>query len=227
MKFIIVLMLFLSFHAKAMYFSSYIYEMGSKEDFISKYVTNDTETNNLYTVSAYAIEKPSNTNEVRLNTPDKEILYAPLRKTIDKKVTDLFKIYYRGPKDDKERYYRVSFVETPLTLYNNKQTDRASTYLPSIALSTILIVRPRKPNFQYVIDEKQGFIKNTGNTFFRVSIGNGCDGKDEDADQFYMLPGEEYHNKSITQENRKLLIYDKRYIPVGERCKDSIAQEEK
>lgn len=218
MRYIIFLFLLLSFHAKAMYFSSYIYEMGSKEDFISKYVTNDTDTSNLYNINAYPIEKPSNTNEIRLNINDKEVLYTPLRQTINKKETDIFKIIYRGPKDDKERYYRVVFTEIPLTSFSNQDKNRSSTYIPSTSLSTILIVRPRKPDFQYILDEKQGYIKNTGNTFFRVVIHSGCNGRDDNADQFYMLPGEEYHNISISTDNRKLLIFDKRYIPVGDKC---------
>lgn len=219
MKYTILFILFISIHARAMYFSSYIYEMRSNEDFISKYITNDTEIKNLYSVNTYPIERPDNKNEVRLNTKDKEILYAPLRKTIEKKLTDSFKLYYRGPQDDKERYYRVTFTETPLVLYDNKQTSKSLTYLPSIALSTILIVRPRKPKFEYILNEKQGYIRNTGNTFFRVIIHKGCNGKDEESEQFYMLPNEEYHHISITQENKKLIIFDKRYIPVGEKCK--------
>jgi len=189
MKYIVILLsiIFTSANLQAMYFSSYIYEMGSQEDFISKYITNDTETTNLYSISTYAIEKPSNTNEIRINTKDKELLYAPLRSMIDKKATNLFKIFYRGPKDDKERYYRVVFTETPLTLYDNNQPAQTSTYIPSIALSTILIIRPRKQKFDYVVDESKGTLKNTGNTFFRAIVHNQCNQRDEDADHVYIL----------------------------------------
>ena len=219
-KIFFILSLTLSAPSQAMYFSSYIYEMNSKEDFISKYITNDTETRNLYNIHAYAIEKPSNTNEVKLNISDKEILYAPLRKVIDAQATDIFKIFYRGPKDSKERYYRVVFTETPLTTFGKNEEQRSSTYLPSISLSTILIVRPKNQKFEYKIDEKSGIIKNTGNTFFRAIIHNDCHTRDEDADHVYILPSEEYQNDLIKQPNKNkiFLIIDKKYIPIVNRC---------
>lgn len=61
--------------------------------------------------------------------------------------------------------------------------------VPSVSMSTILIVRPRKTQFKYEINEETGTIKNTGNTFFRVVIQKGCNGDDESSTQFYMLPG--------------------------------------
>lgn len=32
-------------------------------------------------------------------------------------MAEYFKLYYRGPKDDVERYYRVIFKETPVTVF--------------------------------------------------------------------------------------------------------------
>ncbi|WOE32311.1 MULTISPECIES: molecular chaperone [unclassified Acinetobacter] len=209
---------FFSLSSQAMYFSSYIYEMGSDENIMAKYLTNDTNSMNLYTIQSYEIEKPSNTNEVRINSKEKEILYTPLRKTIDKQSTDFFKLIYRGPQDNKERYYRVSFVETPLTSLNNNATTRSPSYLPSVALSTILIVRPRKQNFQYHLNEKQGLLKNTGNTFFRVIIHQGCNGTDEDATHFYILPGEEYRDQALIGDNKIFLVINKKYMQIGQKC---------
>ena len=227
MKYIVlfVSLVSISFQSKAMYFSSYIYEMGSKEEFISKHITNDSETRNLYSVDVYPIEKPSNINEIELNTVSKDILYAPLRHTIDKKTSDIFKFYYRGPKDDKERYYRVVFTETPLTLYKNDKNDRASTYIPSISLSTFLIVRPRKEHFKYILDDQKGMIKNIGNTFFRAIVHDGCDSTDEDADHVYILPGEEYQNDLI-KNNRVFLVINKQYISLNtNKCSEQSAIE--
>lgn len=61
--------------------------------------------------------------------------------------------------------------------------------VPSVSMSTILIVRPRKTRFQYEINEATGTIKNTGNTYFRVILQKGCNGDDESSTQFYMLRG--------------------------------------
>lgn len=223
--FIFLLISIINSNVKAVYVSSYIYELGSDESFVSKNIQNNTNNTNLYSISAYPIKKPDNENEIRLQLKDKEVLYAPLRTTIDKSKTDMFKIIYRGPADDKERYYRVIFTETPLVTFNSNEKDRAPLFLPSVSLSTFLIIRPRKINFEYSLDEKKGYIKNTGNTFFRVVIHKGCDGTDQEANQFYILPGEEYYDDAITKENRKLLIFNKKYMQIGEKCLNTESNE--
>lgn len=57
--------------------------------------------------------------------------------------------------------------------------------VPSVSMSTILIVRPRKTRFQYEINEATGTIKNTGNTYFRVILQKGCNGDDESSTVLY------------------------------------------
>ena len=42
---------------------------------------------------------------------------------------EFFKIFYRGPQDDKERYYRVQFTEMPITLFPERNRGkRAKRY---------------------------------------------------------------------------------------------------
>lgn len=200
--------------ATAVYFSSYIYEMMSNENFISKVVSNDTNTLNIYHISAYEIDKPGKGGENIIYNKNRDLIYTPLQLKIEPKSNDFFKILYIGPKDDRERYYRVLFQETPLVALKNNKT----TFFPKVSLSTILIVRPRVQKFKYEVDEEKGIIKNTGNTFFRVIIHQGCEGKDEDANQFYMLPGEVYENDSIRKMNKKFIIANKKYIGVGKNC---------
>jgi len=156
-----------------------------------------------------------------LNTAlrDRELLFSPLSLNIPAGKTDYFKLVYIGPKDDQERYYRVIFEENRIKAYdklNNK--DASSQFIPAVSLSTIFIVQPRKQNLKYNFDEQKGYLKNTGNTTFRVIVSQGCEGSDEDATQFYMLPGEEYHNESLKGENRKFLVANKKYIPIGTTC---------
>lgn len=120
---------------------------------------------------------------------DKDLVWSPLQFTVQAKGQEYFKLYYRGPKDDVERYYRVIFKETPVTV-SRRQDQKKLNVVPSVSMSTILIVRPRNTRFQYEINEATGTIKNTGNTYFRVILQKGCDGDDESSTQFYMLPGE-------------------------------------
>lgn len=211
--------------ASAAYFSSYIYEMGSDDDFISKPVKNDTSVLNLYTVQSFKIDRPGEQGENTIYAKDREIIYTPLKLQIHPNSTDFFKLLYIGPKDDQERYYRVVFTEIPLGAYSEQEDSKATSFMPTVSMSTIMVVRPRKQKLQYVIDEKQGIIKNTGNTFFRVIIHQSCKLNDESSKQFYMLPGEEYKSDLVKQKNQKFLVANKRYIAVGDQCPENAAEE--
>lgn len=212
--------------ASAVYFSSYIYEMGSDEDFISKPVKNDTDVLNLYTVQSFKIDKPGDHGENIIYAKDREIIYTPLKLQINPNSTDFFKLLYIGPKDDQERYYRVVFTEIPLGAYSEQNDPKATSFIPTVSMSTIMVVRPRKQRLQYVIDEKQGVIKNTGNTFFRVIIHQSCKLNDESSTQFYMLPNEEYKSDLVKQKNQKFLVVNRRYIAVGDQCPEETVHED-
>lgn len=48
----------ISHSALAIYFSSFIYEMMSDEDFIAKPIRNDTKNLSMYQISSFKIDKP-------------------------------------------------------------------------------------------------------------------------------------------------------------------------
>jgi hypothetical protein len=45
---------------------------------------------------------------------DKDLVWSPLQFTVQANGQEYFKLYYRGPKDDVERYYRVIFAKPRL-----------------------------------------------------------------------------------------------------------------
>ena len=202
----------------AIEFNSYIYEMPATEDFISKQVYNNTKNNNLYRISIQKIEKPSAKTELELPIESGELMYAPQKLMIQQGERNFFKIFYQGPRDQQERYYRINFLETPLSLYAPETEHKSPLVFSNLSVSTILIVRPRELKLAYTVDEKTGIIQNTGNTFFKVIIHQGCDGSEEQAKQFYMLPGEFYQHASIQQNNRKYILAMKQYRPLGQAC---------
>lgn len=204
--------------AHAAWFNATIYAMPSEQNFISRPIYNDTPTTNLYTASAYKIDKPGLNGEHKINNQEPEIIWTPLRFTLAPGGTEYFKLYYRGPKDDQERYYRVEFREAPVRLFPLKSQGAYFDVLPVVAMSTVLVVRPRDARFAYTVDEKSGTIVNTGNTFFKVIIQRGCHGDDETALQFNMLPGERYHNPAVSAKNRKFITAGNRYLPLGTAC---------
>lgn len=83
----------------------------------------------------------------------------------------------------------------------------------------ILVVRPRQVHFQYQLNQTEGSITNTGNTYFEFMVKQGCEQPDMEADSKYLLPGETYRNTKISQSgNQKLIVYQSRFIAVGKDC---------
>ena len=204
--------------ASAVYFDSIIYDMDASKDFISRPIVNDTKNNNLYTISAYKISRPGSGDERPVPGQDKDLVWSPLQFIVQANGQEYFKLYYRGPKDAVERYYRVIFKETPVTIFPWRQDQKQMDVVPSVSMSTILIVRPRKTQFKYEINEETGTIKNTGNTFFRVVIQKGCNGDDESSTQFYMLPGESWKDPKAQYGNKKFIVALGKYHRLGSSC---------
>ncbi len=193
--------------------------MEPNEAFIAKQLHNNTKELNTYRASVYKIDKPGKGGENTIYQKDRELIFSPLVLNIPAGQSDYFKLLYIGPQDDQERYYRVDFLESKMAGIEDQVGNSAqSVFVPSISFSTIFIVRPRKQNLKYDLNEQQGYLKNTGNTTFRLMVSQGCDGSDEDAIQFYMLPGQEYRNASLSGENKKFLVANKKYMPIGSTC---------
>lgn len=153
---------------------STIYEMPSDKAFISKRIYNDSQKQNLYSIGAVKIDKPGPGGENRSAIAEGELLFTPLNFSPAPQASEFFKIFYRGPQDDKERYYRILFREMPITLFTERNQGKGGQALPVIAMDTILVVRPRNINLAYTIDEANGTLKNTGNTFLKSSYTKGA-----------------------------------------------------
>lgn len=203
--------------AQAIYIDAMTFDMPSDKDFIAKNVFNDNKESRLYTISAVAIDQPGE-NEKRSTIRDGEVLFTPLRFILDGEKTEFFKIFYRGPKDDKERYYRIAFTESMLELDDKESAKRQVMANEAVSLETILVVRPRKQNFTYQYDPAQGRLTNTGNTYFKVIIKKGCDGTEEDSYQAYVLPGTSVTRSDLKGNNQKFIqVFDK-YVKLGKQC---------
>jgi hypothetical protein len=106
----------------------------------------------------------------------------------------------------------------PITLFTQRNQGKGGEALPVIAMDTILVVRPRKINLAYSIDERNGILKNTGNTFFKVIVHRGCHSTDDEAVMRYVLPGETWHSSELKTQNRKFIVALQKYLPVGQGC---------
>jgi P pilus assembly chaperone PapD len=204
--------------AAAIYLNTTVYSVEARDAFLSIPVVNNTSMANIYSVHAFKIDKPGVGGETRLREKEKDVIWSPLNITILPGGKDYFKIFYRGPKDSQERYFRIIFREVPVTIVPFKNNARATEVVSTISMSALLIVRPRNTVLKYSYDEKLGVLKNIGNTFFRVIIHKGCAGDDESSHQFYMLPDEHYASASLKGMNRKFIVAEGKYIPLGTAC---------
>ncbi len=193
--------------------------MAPEQEFITRTLTNNSASPKLYDIQMEKISDPTARGRTLPTVPG-ELLFAPRRFTLHARHTQNVKFYYKGPADDHERYYRITFTESPAAQVDEgSQTQHRGTVEVKLALQSILVVRPRQSRFAYQLDPVQSAITNTGNTYFEFMVKRGCQQADSEADSKYLLPGETYHNPGINQQgNQKLIVYQSRFIPVGKDC---------
>jgi len=193
--------------------------MAPKQEFITRTLTNNSASPKLYDIQMEKISDPTARGRVLPTVPG-ELLYAPKRFTLHARQAQNVKFYYKGPADDHERYYRITFTESPAAQVDDgSQTQHRGTVEVKLALQSILVVRPRQSRFEYKLDPAIATITNTGNTYFEFMIKKGCEQPDHEAESKYLLPGESYQNHKIGKAgNLHIIIYQQKFIPLGNEC---------
>ncbi len=173
--------------ASAVYFDSIIYDMDASKDFISRPLVNDTSSNNLYTISAYKIARPGNGNERPVPGQDKDLVWSPLQFTVQANGQEYFKLYYRGPGDDIERYYRVIFKETPVTVFPWQHIKLCRAFIITI---TTFLENDSEIGIAGIFNGARGFVDLILETrFSRANNENGAHRYRRDNIQFFLLQG--------------------------------------
>lgn len=209
-----VILLFFG-QAQALYLSSDISALEPNKSFFSKSYINDTKKVNLYTFSAYQIDKPDN-NEQGKPIEEGEIIFTPLKKILLSGEQEYFKIFYRGKEDDKERYYKIVISETALDVDTDPALNQQSLFYPTVSLETYFVVRPKNIDFQYAMDANAGVLKNTGNTYFRVLVHESCEVNDDEQPLvLYLLPQQEFRNEALKKKSRKYIVIFDKYHSIG------------
>lgn len=211
--------LMLAFPVQAIYLSSRVFTLESDRAFFSRQFVNDTKNTNLYTINAYRINRPG-ADEQPQPLENGEIMYTPLRKILAPDEWEYFKIFYHGPADERERYYRIVIQEIPANAMVSQVPAKTPVVSPIVSLDTILVIRPRKMRFTYHYDPQAGVLKNTGNTYFRVMIHQSCESDDDSAKVFNLLPGESYSGADLRGQQRKFIIGFNKYLRLGEQCSE-------
>lgn len=214
----LLLLAFLSCFAKAhaLYLSSDISSLEPNQSFFSKAYINDTKKVNLYTFSAYKIDKPDEKEQGQA-IKEGEIIFTPLKKILLPGEQEYFKIFYRGQEDSKERYYKIVISETALEVDTERNQSRQPLFYPTVSLETYFVVRPKNIDFKYQMDSNSGELKNTGNTYFRVLVHNSCEVDENEVPLvLYLLPQQAFHDERLKKKSRKYIVIFNKYYSIGD-----------
>ena len=204
--------------AQAISVGNLTFSLPAEADFASKRVVNNNKSARLYRIAVSAIDRPGG-SEVRSRPVDGELLFAPRQLVLQTGESEYFKFYYHGPRDNRERYYRVSFREIPTrNLTRRSPTGGEVSMEPVVVMDTILVVRPREVQFKWSFDKVAGTVSNTGNTWFKLLIKPGCDSTEEEGDAWYLRPGDVVRQPALRQPGNHYLVYNDKFIKISDTC---------
>ncbi|HHT0003610.1 fimbria/pilus periplasmic chaperone [Klebsiella quasipneumoniae] len=204
--------------AQAISVGNLTFSLPAEADLASKRVVNNNKSARLYRITVSAIDRPGG-SEVRSRPVDGELLFAPRQLALQAGESEYFKFYYHGPRDNRERYYRVSFREIPTrNLTRRSPTGGEVSMEPVVVMDTILVVRPRQVQFKWSFDKAAGTVSNTGNTWFKLLIKPGCDSTEEEGDAWYLRPGDVVRQPALRQPGNHYLVYNDKFIKISDTC---------
>ncbi len=163
------------------------------ETILSKEIGNPTNVARFIGLKIERISSPVEGGVVIPMETKGEILSAPASLVLPGGGREFFKIVYQGPQDDQERYYRLSWLDAPISQFGSENEPKGAQALTSAQIDTILVVSPRKEIFKYENIGDQ--VTNLGNATFRVISVGKCKLPESDKDgegcreRYYVMPG--------------------------------------
>ncbi|QTF08589.1 hypothetical protein HC231_12230 [Brenneria izadpanahii] len=210
----------LPFMAQAVNVGKVTSMMAPDEFSLSKEITNTTDSARFVSVTVYRISSPMAEGVIIPMESKAELLSTPSSLILPGNAKDNFRFFYNGPTDDKERYYRLSWTDEPITESGHTQKSKQGQATTSAVINTILVVGPRNENFDF---KRQGdTIYNSGNAAFRVISFGACKDKKQDQgkgcrERYYIMPGMSVKIKYtdiMDQKTRIGIWHGKTYINV-------------
>lgn len=221
LKSAIFFLLFVSSSALAINVGKITTIIPADADSTSKELKNEADSVRIVSISAQRISSPM--DEGVVINPEKvdELLLTPTRMVMPAGTSNIVKFYYHGNADNKERYYRITFVDEGVSEELDNAAQKNGKGMTRAVVSTILVVQPRdkKVDFVYVA----GKITNKGNTSFRVNATGTCLKPNPDSPttpctkNFYLMPNTSraIEDIDVTDNHFHLGIWDlKQFIPV-------------
>ncbi|WP_447835583.1 EcpB family pilus assembly chaperone [Aeromonas salmonicida] len=170
---------------------------------VSKEIENNSDQARLVTVAISRLSSPEeNGVEIPMEV-DGELLLSPARMMLPAKAKNNVRFFYKGPMDDKERYYRITWRDTALSMDEQRGERRQAVATTSAQIGTILVVTPRQSHFDYAL--KDGTLINQGNASYRVVAYGVCREKPNEQckETYYDLPGKHRIFKRVNMNHEK------------------------
>ncbi|WP_297206626.1 hypothetical protein [uncultured Pluralibacter sp.] len=159
---------------------------------LAKEIANVTDTARYVSVTVQRLSSPMEGGIIIPMESKSELLSTPASMILPGNAKDNFRFFYKGPEDNKERYYRVSWTDEPVTEFEANKSKKQGEATTSAIISTILVVAPRQEKFDF--SWKNGVVTNTGNASFRIISYGPCKDKSKDSgegcrERYYVMPG--------------------------------------
>lgn len=192
--------------------------MNSGSSTLSKEIKNTTDSGRLINIHMERLSSPLDGGKVIPMDKQDEILLTPASLLLPAKASEVIRFFYKGPADDKERYYRIVWFDQALSDAQRNGSTRSAVATASARIGTILVVAPRKVNFRY--QYANGTLVNTGNATLRILAYGPClkpaDGKDC-KENYFLMPGKERRFTRVNVADKKgrvALWQGEQFVPV-------------
>ncbi|CAM3652217.1 hypothetical protein RABR111495_05390 [Rahnella bruchi] len=195
--------------------TSFIYSGSNK---LTTEIKNTTNGGRLVNISVERISSPlEGAKAIPMESKD-EILLTPASLLMPAQSNEMIRFFYNGPKDNKERYYRIYWLDQALGEAEKGLSSRQAIVTAAARISTILVVSPAKVNYDY--QYANGKIINTGNASFKViSYGPCLTKKDKESckESYYVLPGRSraFSHVNLTDKTGRIAVWEaEKFVPV-------------
>ena len=169
---------------------------------IAKQIENGSEQARLVTITVTRISSPEEGGEEIPMEVDGELMLSPSRLMLPANAKNNVRFFYKGPQDGKERYYRIRWLDTALSMDDQRNERRQAVATTSAQIGTILVVTPRQQQFAY--DLKEDILTNKGNASYRTMAYGPClKSKELCKETYYDLPGKKRKFKQVNMRDPK------------------------
>ncbi|UNH25673.1 hypothetical protein [Moellerella wisconsensis] len=185
--------------------------INSDKNILSKEIKNTVSTARLVNLNVQKISSPMGDGVPLTMSSKDELLSTPANLILPGGASDIFKVIYNGPADDKERYYRLNWQDDPVSDNGSTTSHKSAVATTSATISTILVVAPRIENFNYQYNN--GVVQNTGNSSFRVVASGPCLASQIKyakngicRERYYLMPNLKVKMQRVDTANKKTTI---------------------